>query len=169
MKMKRRWFAHPLGSLGLLLVWLLLVNDFTSLGHWLLGASLGILIPYLLDGWWPNLVQVHSWRHVGVFVKNMFVDVIKANFEAARLIFGSTEKLEPSFIDLHYDLESEFAIFVLASAISLAPCTVAASVDRRRKVIVVHALHSLDDQAVIDAIKQRYEAPLMKVFPCSVA
>lgn len=169
MKMKRRWFAHPLGSLGLLLVWLLLVNDFTSLGHWLLGASLGILIPYLLDGWWPNLVQIHSWKHVSIFTIHMLVDVVKANFDAAKLILSPVENLEPSFIDLHYDLDNELAIFALASAISLAPCTVAVSVDRRRKVIVVHALHSLDDQAVIDAIKQRYEAPLMKVFPCSVA
>ncbi len=33
---RARWFAHPLGSFGLLMVWMLLVDDFSSVGHWLL-------------------------------------------------------------------------------------------------------------------------------------
>ena len=42
----RRWLPHPLLSVCLLLVWLLLMNDL-SLGHFLLGALLGWTIPLL--------------------------------------------------------------------------------------------------------------------------
>ncbi|AKX46531.1 hypothetical protein AKN93_09705 [Thiopseudomonas alkaliphila] len=168
MSHKRRWFAHPLATLGLTLVWLLLVNDFTSVGHWLFGAFLGLLIPWLTDGWWPNLVRIQSWSQLCVFAMHMLVDIIKANFDVAKLILGSMKELDPSFVELPYDVENELAIFMLASAISLAPGTVAASVDRRRKIMLVHALHCTDDQALIEEIKQRYEAPLMQVFPCSV-
>ena len=167
MIIKRRWFAHPLASICLLFVWLLLVNDFTSVGHWLLGAALGIIIPYLTDGWWPNRVKIASWPQLLLFAQHMLVDIIKANFDVAKLILGSTRELDPSFVDLPYEVENELAIFMLASAISLAPGTVAASVDRRHKLMRVHALHCTDEQALIDEIKHRYEAPLMRVFPCS--
>ena len=53
----RRWIPHPLLSLCLLLVWLLLMNDL-SLGHFLLGALLGWAIPLLTQVFWINPPKV---------------------------------------------------------------------------------------------------------------
>ncbi|WP_205340333.1 Na+/H+ antiporter subunit E [Denitrificimonas caeni] len=163
---RARWLTHPLGSLGLLIVWLLLVDDFTSIGHWLLGGFLGLLIPRLTSTWWPRLPRVRSWKQLFVFSQHMLTDIVVANFQVARLALGRVDNLQPIWIEVPYELESDLAIYLLASAISLAPGTVAASVDRERSLLTVHALHCEDEQALIAEIKQRYEQPLREVFTC---
>lgn len=164
---QRRWLAHPLMSIGLLLTWVFLVDDFTSVGQWLLGVFLAFCIPFLTDRWWPSLFNVKSWKGLIVFAAHMVTDIIKANIDVAKLILSPTSKLDPSYIEVPYELENDLGIFMLASAISLAPGTVATSVDWRRKRLQVHALHCEDSQALIAEIKQRYEQPLLEVFPCS--
>ncbi|HHX34302.1 MAG TPA: Na+/H+ antiporter subunit E, partial [Gammaproteobacteria bacterium] len=150
----------------LLLVWLLLVDDFTSVGHWLLGGFLGLLIPRLTVTWWPRLPRICSWKHVFIFTQHMLTDIVIANFQVARLALGRVQNLQPRWVEIPYDLDDDLAIYLLASAISLAPGTVATSVNRRDSIMTVHALHSEDDQALIAEIKQRYEHPLREVFAC---
>lgn len=162
-----KWFAHPVGSLSLLLVWLLLMDDFTSVGHWLLGGFLGLLIPRLTVTWWPRLPHIRSWKHVFIFSRYMLVDIIVANFQVARLALGRVDNLQPCWVRVPYDLDNDLAIYLLASAISLAPGTVAASVNRQERILTVHALHAKDEQALIAEIKQRYEQPLRGIFACS--
>lgn len=166
MTRSKKWLAHPLASLGLLLVWLLLVDDFTSVGHWLLGGFLGLLIPRLTVTWWPRLPRIRSWKHVFIFSQHMLVDIVVANFQVARLALGQMSKLQPCWVEVPYELEDDLAIYLLVSAISLAPGTVAASVNRRDSVLVVHALHSDDEQGLIAEIRQRYEQPLREIFAC---
>jgi multicomponent K+:H+ antiporter subunit E len=48
--------------------------------------------------------------------------------------------------------------------ITTTPGTVSAGIDQERGDILVHALSCNDPQAEIDQIKQRYEAPLLKIF-----
>lgn len=162
-----KWFAHPLGSLGLLLVWLLLMDDFTSVGHWLLGGFLGLLIPRLTSTWWPRLPRVCSWQQLFIFSQHMLVDIVVANFQVARLALGRVDNLQPCWVQVPYDLDNDLAVYLLASAISLAPGTVATSVNRQQRILTVHALHTKDEQALIAEIKQRYEQPLKGVFACS--
>lgn len=165
---QKKWFSHPLGSVGLLLVWMLLVDDFTSVGHWLLGSCLALLIPRLTSSWWPRLPRVQSWKHVFIFSQHMLFDITVANFHVARLAVGKVNKLQPRWVQVPCELEDDIAIFLLASAISLAPGTVAASIDRERGMLTVHALHCEDEQALIAEIKQRYEQPLKEAFTCSM-
>lgn len=165
---RARWFAHPLGSLGLLMVWMLLVDDFTSVGHWLLGSCLALLIPRLTSTWWPRLPRIRSWKHFLIFFQRTLLDITVANFQVAGLALGKISNLQPSWVQVPCELDDDIAIFLLASAISLAPGTVAASVDRQRGLILVHALHCEDEQALIAEIKQRYEQPLKEVFTCSL-
>ncbi|NLC99693.1 MAG: Na+/H+ antiporter subunit E [Gammaproteobacteria bacterium] len=162
-----KWLAHPLGSLCLLIVWLLLVDDFASVGHWLLGGFLAVLIPRFTQNWWPRLPHVRSWKHAFIFSQHMLVDIIVANFQVARLALGRVDQLQPMWVQVPYELDNDLAIYLLASAISLAPGTVAASVNRQESLLTVHALHCDDAQALITEIKQRYEQPLKEVFACS--
>ena len=163
---RRKWLAHPLGSFSLLMVWLLLVDDFTSVGHWLLGGFLAVIIPRLTAGWWPRLPRVRSWKHFFIFSHHMFLDIIIANFQVARLALGRIDTLRPLWVEVPYELDNDLAIYLLASAISLAPGTVAASVNRQASTLLVHALHCEDEAALVAEIKQRYEQPLREVFAC---
>ena len=164
---RTKWFSHPLGSLGLLLVWLLLVDDFSSVGHWLLGGILALVIPRLTQSWWPRLPRVRSWKHLLIFFQHMLVDITVGNFQVARLAVGPIRNLHPCWVEVPCELDSDIAIFLMASAISLAPGTVTTSIDRERSTVTVHALHCADEQSLIAEIKQRYEQPLKEVFACS--
>ena len=51
--MLRRVFPHPILSLTLVIVWLMLVNKVTP-GNLFLGVVFGIVIPVMTAPYWPN-------------------------------------------------------------------------------------------------------------------
>src|SRR5690606_33221619 len=61
----RRWLPHPLLSVSLVVLWLLLVNEFST-GHLVLGALLGWLIPFATSRFWPEQIRI---RHPGVLLR----------------------------------------------------------------------------------------------------
>lgn len=165
MSLLRKLLPNPLLSLGLLLVWLLLVNEL-SLGHAVLGGGLGIVIPLLTGGLGAGTWRVRRPLRLLWFILRICHDVVLANLQVARLILGPVERLQPAFIEVPIQLDHDLAIFLLASAISLAPGTVAAHLSPDRRRLVVHVLHCPDEQALIAEIKSRYEAPLKEIFAC---
>ncbi|MCQ4348463.1 Na+/H+ antiporter subunit E [Pseudomonas stutzeri] len=160
-----RVLPYPFLSIGLLLVWPLLVNDF-SLGHWLLGGLLALAIPQVVRDPRNRPWRIRHPLKLLRYVLRLFGDIARANLDVARLVLGPVERLQPAFVEVPIELEHELAIFLLASSISLAPGTVAASLSVDRRRLLVHALHSGDDQALIAEIKSRYEAPLKEIFAC---
>lgn len=162
----RRWLPHPLLSLCLLLVWLLLVNDF-GVGHWLLGAVLGWLIPLVSQLFWINPPRIHRPVKLCLFFLRVLVDIIVANLQVAKLILGPTSKLRPAFVEIPLLLEDELALTMLASVISLTPGTVSADLSDDRRTLLVHSLDVGDEAVLVHEIKTRYEAPLLEVFTCS--
>jgi multicomponent K+:H+ antiporter subunit E len=162
----RRWLPHPLLSLTLLLVWLLLVNDM-SLGHWLLGALLGWLIPLLSQVFWINPPRIRKPLKLCLFFLRVLGDIVIANLQVAKLILGPSASLRPAFVEIPMLLEDELALTMLASIISLTPGTVSADLSDDRKTLLVHGLDVGDEVALVAQIKRRYEAPLLEVFACS--
>ncbi|HLA30446.1 Na+/H+ antiporter subunit E [Pseudomonas sp.] len=162
----RRWLPHPLLSLTLLLVWLLLVNDM-SVGHWLLGALLGWLIPLLTQVFWINPPRIRKPLKLCLFFLRVLGDIVIANLQVAKLILGPSARLRPAFVEIPMLLEDELALTMLASIISLTPGTVSADLSDDRKILLVHSLDVDDEAALVEQIKHRYEAPLLEVFACS--
>ncbi len=159
----KHWLPQPLLSLFLWLVWLLLVNT-VSPGHLLLGAVLAVILPLLTSCFWPDRPHVHSpWRLLR-YIAVLLWDIGLANLTVARLILGPTRRLRPGFIHLPLTLESEFAISVLASTISLTPGTVSSNLSSDRKTLLIHALDIENEAEEIAHIKQRYEKPLKEIF-----
>lgn len=159
----KRWLPQPLLSLFLWLVWLLLVNSVAP-GHLLLGAALGVTLPLVTSRFWPDRPHIHRPWKLLRYIVVLFWDIGLANLAVARLILGPPRKLRPAFIHLPLDLQSEFAISVLASTISLTPGTVSANLSPDRKTLLLHALDADSEAAVIAHIKQRYEQPLKEIF-----
>jgi multicomponent K+:H+ antiporter subunit E len=107
-----------------------------------------------------------SWvllRYLGV----LLYDIGAANVQVARLVLGPPERLRPGFVVLPLRLRSELAISLLANTICLTPGTVSAWLSADRRELLIHALDLDDPQALIQTIRDRYEAPLLEVFePC---
>ena len=161
--MMNRLLPHPLLTPVLALLWLLLVNDFGT-GQLLLGLLLGWLIPLFTLAFWPARVHIRKPLTLLRFIVVVLFDIVIANLTVARLILGRPRKLAPAFIELPLELRNELAISLLANTISLTPGTVSAQLSADHRFLLVHALSTHDTAALINTIKQRYEAPLKEVF-----
>ncbi|MGK0673293.1 MAG: Na+/H+ antiporter subunit E [Halothiobacillaceae bacterium] len=163
MSMFRSILPHPILSLALLLIWMLL-NNSLSAGHLVLGSLLAVLIPQLTAPFWPEPVHI---RHPAIllrFVGIVLWDILVANIIVARRILGPVDALQPGFMRIPLDVQSPLAISLLANTISLTPGTVSCDLSPDRRFLLVHALHVTNIEAEIRQIKTRYEQPLKEVF-----
>lgn len=171
-----RWLPTPFRSLFLFIMWLLL-NNSVSVGHLVLATFFAITIPILSFSFrdpQPLILKP------GLALKQFFIvlyDIIVANLQVALLILGPTKKLRPAFIKVPLDLTHEMPITILASSVSLTPGTVSAevypiseSLEEADKItpryLLIHVLDLDDEEALINHIKKRYEAPLKEIFQC---
>lgn len=159
----RRWLPHPILTPSLALLWLLLVNSATP-GQIALGLVLGWAIPFFTSRFWPERVQIRKPLTLLRFVGMVLLDIAMANLVVARLILGKPQSLRPAFVAVPLNLQSDLAISLLASTITLTPGTMSALLSADRKTLLVHALDVDDSAALVASIKQRYEQPLKEVF-----
>ncbi|SFX72922.1 Na+/H+ antiporter subunit E [Marinospirillum alkaliphilum] len=160
-----RFLPMPTHSLLLFVVWLLL-NNSAAPGHLVLGAFLAISIPLLVAR--LQLPQPSARKPLLAIRHFLLVlgDIITANVEVALLVVGPLKRMRPGFVAVPLDIEKELPITLLASTVSLTPGTVSCDISEDRRWLYVHALNLTDEQALIDTIKQRYEAPLKEIFGC---
>jgi multicomponent K+:H+ antiporter subunit E len=162
----KRLFPHPLMMLVLAVLWLLMVNSI-ALGQVLLGLFLGWAIVQLTQHFLLEVPRIRKPLLLVTFMLKVFYDIIIANLQVAKLVLGSPQRLNPAFVDVPMDIENDFVLAVLSSIVSLTPGTVSAGLSADHKILLLHGLDVPDRQALIDEVKQRYEAPLMEIFECS--
>lgn len=160
-----RWLMpHPLLTLILAIVWILLQNQVTA-GMVVFGIILGILIPWATSIWWPDTPK--GFR-LGKMVSYSFVviwDIVIANIQVAWIVLTvPNAKLKPAWIVVPLELKQPEAITVLAGTITLTPGTVSADLSDEGHSLLVHVLHTDDPDGVRDEIKERYERRLMEIF-----
>lgn len=158
-----KWLPHPLMSLSLLVLWLLLQNQISA-GHIVLGGIFAILIPLFTTPFWTEPMKIRSW-FLGVrFALMVMWDIVVANVIVAQLIlFRRPESLTPQFLVIPLETRNPYAIAILAGTITMTPGTLSADVDPERRHLLVHGLSVDDPDDVIRTIKQRYEAPLIEI------
>lgn len=163
---RSRWFPHPMLTVLLTVIWLLLVNA-PSVGQLLLGAFLGWGIALLCRGFMLDVPRLRRPLLLCRYMLMVFWDIIVANVHVARLVLGPTSRLRPAFVEVPMAIENEFILSVLACIVSLTPGTVSSGLSSDHKTLLLHGLDVADDEALIAEVKSRYEAPLMEIFECS--
>lgn len=158
-----RLLPRPVVSGAVLVIWLLLNG--ASAGHVLLGALLGIGLPLLLPA--PTITPPRLASPLVALRLSIVVlyDIVKANIEVALRILGPESAIRPCFVWVPLDIRSPQGIAVFASIITMTPGTLSCEVSEDRRWLLVHAFHADDADAVAAEVKQRYERPLMEVFP----
>lgn len=160
-----RWIPHPLLSVVLVFVWMLLQNDF-SMGTLVLGCVLGVAIPIITSGFWPSRPPVRAYGRAIGFTLLVMYDVLVANVAVARLVlFRASDRLRPCWISVPLELKSPEAISLLAGTITMTPGTVSCDLSADGRSLLVHCLDAPDPDAVVRDIKTRYEARLRRIFP----
>ncbi len=160
-----RWLLpHPLLTLILAVVWILLQNELTA-GMAVFGLILGILIPWATSIWWPDTPQGFRMGKMVAYSFLVVWDIILANIQVAWIVLTVPNgNLEPHWIVVPLELKQPEAITLLAGTITLTPGTVSADLSDEGHSLLVHVLHTDDPDGVRDEIKDRYERRLMEIF-----
>lgn len=157
-------FPHPLMTLILAVVWIMLQNEISA-GMAVFGLILGIIIPRATAVWWPDRPQAIVTAKFVVYCIIVVWDIIVANIEVAWIVLTKpNSKLRPIWVEVPLDLRQPEAITLLAGTITLTPGTVSADLSNEGRSLLVHALDAADADTVRDEIKHRYERRLKEIF-----
>lgn len=160
-----RWlFPHPLLTVILTVVWVLLQNQISA-GMVVFGVILGIIIPRITSVWWPDTPQGFRLGKMVSYSVIVIWDIIIANIQVAWIVLTvPNNRLKPAWIVVPLALRQPEAITVLAGTITLTPGTVSSDLSDEGHSLLVHVLHTDDPDAVRDDIKTRYENRLLEIF-----
>ncbi len=161
----QRWLPHPLLTVVLILLWMLLLNSFT-MGGLVMGTFLGVVIPILTSNFWPERPPIRAYGKALSYMLLVAWDVLVANVLVARLIlFRPAEALRTRWVTVPIELESPEAITVLAGTITMTPGTVSSDLSADGRSLLVHCLDAPDAEEAVLQMKTRYEARLKEIFP----
>lgn len=160
-----RWLLpHPLLTVLLALVWVILQNEISA-GMVVFGVILGIIIPIATGRWWPDRPSGIRAGKMLAYVMLVLWDILVANIQVAWIVLTrSNANLRPAWVVIPLDLRQPEAITILAGTITLTPGTVSADLSNEGHSLLVHALDTDDPDAVRDEIKDRYERRLKEIF-----
>jgi multicomponent K+:H+ antiporter subunit E len=144
------------------LTWLAL-NNSVHPAHVVLGAALAVAVPLVLERLGPPAVRMRRPATAIALLLRVLWDIVVANVQVARLILGPESALESRFVRLPLDLRHPQGVAILAAIVSLTPGTITADVEEDTGHLLIHSLHVEDERALVRAIKERYEKPLMEV------
>ncbi|MDP1688489.1 Na+/H+ antiporter subunit E [Hydrogenophaga sp.] len=159
---KAGWFDHPVLSVLLGVSWLALSHS-VELVHLLSALLIGLILPRLLHPFLTpadNIDWLAALRLTAVVLK----DIVLSNITVARLVLGPMSTLQPAWLPVPLATDHPRINALFATIITTTPGTVSCVIDEQRHEILVHALNCDDAQAMIDDMKNRYEAPLMHIF-----
>jgi multicomponent K+:H+ antiporter subunit E len=159
-----RFLPSPPLSIAVLVLWLLLLADFSA-GQFALGALLAIALPLIAGLLQPERAHFGRTRVILVLLRRVLWDIVLSNIEVARRILGPERVLTPTFVWLPLELTNIHGITTLASIITLTPGTVSAELSADRRHLLIHCFNLADAEELLATIKARYEAPLKEIFP----
>lgn len=162
--MKRRFLPSIPQSLTVFIFWLLLV-DGVDVANVLMALLLAIVLPWISERLEREFARLGQLRHLPKLGLMLLWDIFKANVTVAKQVLGPNHRLHSQFVWVPLDLTNIHGISALASIITLTPGTLATELSEDRKYLLIHCLNVKDPEALIAEIKNRYEAPLKKVFP----
>lgn len=159
-----RLLPHPLLTLFLTLVWVLLANG-ASAGSVVMGLALGVALPLVTRPFWPDRPVVRRPFKVVEYGLIVLFDICVANLQVAYLIlFKRPEELRSRFVVVPLDTRVPEAIVTLAGTITMTPGTVSCDVSADGRALLVHGLDVADPEELVATIKARYESRLVEIF-----
>ncbi|WP_435104597.1 Na+/H+ antiporter subunit E [Arhodomonas sp. AD133] len=157
---------HPLLSLFVLLVWLLLANSLGA-GAFLVGAILAVLVPLITKRFWADHPHLYRPAVLLRLVPLVLADIVTANIAVAWItLTRSNRSLRPTFLRIPLQIHDPHGTVMLASIITLTPGTVSAQFSADRRTLYVHMLDCDDEAEAIEQIRTRYERPLKELLEC---
>jgi multicomponent K+:H+ antiporter subunit E len=159
-----RFLPHPVISAALLMMWLLL-NQTVSPGPVLVGLALALLGGWALAVLRPGRPRLARFGAVLRLTRAVLVDIARSNITVAGLILGRSKTRRSGFLRIQLRLRNPQALAVLACILTAAPGTAWVEFDAEEGWLLLHVLDLIDEESWARMIRDRYEEPLMEIFP----
>lgn len=160
----RRVFPYPLLAVALFGMWLL-INQSLSPGHLVLGAMIGLTLPWALTLLEPPRVRVRRPTVMVRLALRVLVDIVRSNIIVTGIILGLRRRTRTSgFVEIPLALRDTYGLAVLACIVTSTPGTVWVNFNAPNGVLTIHVLDLVEEQEWIDTIQQRYETLLLEIF-----
>lgn len=149
----------------LLVIWLTLAGEL-SLAQIALGAVLSVVLMIAISQLRPVHPRVRRLYLAIPLVATVFVDVLQSNLGVAAIVLGLTRdrQVRSGFLEIPLQLKDPHGLTMLAIIVTATPGTSWAGISRDGSTLTLHVLDLTDEQALIGFVKQRYEAPLRRIF-----
>ena len=161
---RKRWLPSLPLAAAVFCLWLLM-NDQVTRGHVLMALVLALLIPPFAARLDREFARIGNLRGAPRMLGILLLDIVRSNITVALQVLGPEAKIRPGFIWVPLDIANIHGIAALTSIITLTPGTVSSALSDDRRYLLVHVLDMDSAEHVVRAIKTRYEAPLMEIFP----
>ncbi len=159
-----RILPHPVLSLGLVLVWLLLTRF--SLGHLVLGSMVAVVAGLAFSRIEPGTPRIRAWGPLARLVGIVSVDILRSNIAVARLMLtnGRHGARQSDFVVVPLRLRDPVALAILALVLTATPGTAWLEYDPEEGTLLLHVFDLIDPEDWRKLIRDRYEALLLEAF-----
>lgn len=159
-----RILPHPLLSLALLLMWMILTRF--SLGNALLGGAIAIIAGRAMASLHPAGPRLRRWDKIARLGRIVVADIIRSNIAVASLIVthGHRGRRNSDFVEIPLELRDRSGLAWLAVIITATPGTAWIEYDSGHDVLLIHVFDLIDADGWRELIKSRYEALLLEIF-----
>ncbi|MBP7000731.1 Na+/H+ antiporter subunit E [Amaricoccus sp.] len=158
-----RIVPHPLLSLGLLVMWLLL-NSF-SIGHLLLGTAVALVAGRAMAALDPTRPRIRRWDLAALLFLRVMADILRSNLMVARIcLFGSGGRRRSGFVEIDLPLRDPTALATLAVIVTSTPGTAWMDYDAARGRLLLHVLDLADPDEWRHIVIDRYASLLKEIF-----
>ncbi|GAB1479277.1 Na+/H+ antiporter subunit E [Paracoccaceae bacterium] len=159
-----RLIPHPLLSLGLVGIWLLLTRF--SLGHLLLGTGIALVAGWALGALEP---PARKRRRVVPLIRLAWIvagDIVRSNIAVAQLILtgGRKNSRRSGFVEVPLRLRDQTALALLAMIVTATPGTAWLEHDSETGILLVHVFDLIEPEDLVTLIRDRYESLLLEAF-----
>lgn len=159
-----RLIPHPLLSLLLLLMWMVLTRF--SAGHFLLGGGLALFAGWTMHALHPG---TPSLRRPGVILRLMatlFLDIIRSNIAVTRLLLteGRGSARRSCFLIVPLELRSPSGLAVLAVILTATPGTAWVEYVSDSGTLILHVFDGAERDHYLHVINKVYAPMLAEIF-----
>lgn len=158
----RRLLPHPVLSLGLLGIWILLTR--LSPGHLVLGSAVAVVAGWAFARIEPEAPRPRAVLPLVRLVGIVALDILRSNIAVARLLAGSRAPRTSGFVKVQLRLKNRLALGMLAVIITTTPGTAWLEYDDRTGTLLLHVFDLKDPAEWQDLIANRYESLLLEAF-----
>lgn len=159
-----RLIPHPVLSLALVLMWLILTRF--SLGHLVLGSMIALVAGWTVERLHPERPRFRRWIAIPQLMAVVARDILRSNIAVARaLILGADHpSIRSGFLEFNLTLRDPNGLALLAIIMTATPGTAWLEFERESGRLLLHVL-DLNSEADWNAlVYDSYERLLLEIF-----